>query len=257
MEDTGKMDKDDLIKSLQDLEFSQAEIDDIVSKAEKEDKFESKEPKEKPEDEKTIDEEAEDKAVAENDNDMKKSYDKIMSMKGDLDKSMTDFLNKYGNAPGIKTPDTDIEKVKAIEVDIEKSEVNSFEKAFGDKFDSIQKSLESQSTLNEEIVKSLQKMNETVNAIAEAPNPLKGIFGNYRGNLLEKGEKLDQDGRKVISLRNKDAALEEFQKAIDKVDNEQDKQIVRNLISDFNIANKTNQTGLNIVKKALNIDIEK
>ena len=248
--DIGKMDRDELIKSLADFDFSQEEIDAILEKGEKEEKFA---PKEKTEDEKTIDEEAKEKAG--NKDEMKKAYDKVMSMKEDLDKSMTDFLNKYGNAPGIKTPDTDIEKVKSEKEDIQKSEINDFEKAFGDKFDTITKSLENQSLINDELVKSLQKINSTVNAIAEAPNPFKGLFGNYKGSLVEKG--ISDTGKRIVSLRDKDQALEEFQKAVDKVENETDKQIVRNLISDFNISNKTNAVGLNIVKKALDIDIEK
>jgi len=256
MEDQDKMDKDELIKSLVEVGFSESEIDGIIEKAEKEDKFT---PKEKTADEKTIDEEAEEKAVnKESDSDdMKKSYDKVMSMKSELDKSMADFLNKYGSAAGIKTPDTDIEKVKSEKGDIQKSEVNDFEKAFGSKLDDIQKSFDGQSKINEEFLKSLQGIKETVNAIAETPNPFKGIFGNYKGNLLEKGEKLNDNGKRVISLRNKDQATEEFQKAVDLIENEADKQVVRNMISDFTITNKTNATGLNIVKKALDIDIEK
>lgn len=251
MEDIGKIDKEELVKSLIDLEFSQEEIDKIVEKAEKDEKFTAED---KPEANKTVDELAEEKAVDKDD--MKKAYDKVCSMKEDLDKSMTDFLNKYGNAPGIKTPDTNIETVKSEKEDIQKSEINDFEKAFGDKFDSISKSLENQSLINDELVKSLQKINETVNAIAETPNPFKGVFGNYKGSILEKGEN-SEGGKRVLSLRDKDQAIEEFQKAIDKVENEQDKQIVRDLLSDFTISNKANATGLNIVKKALNIDIEK
>ena len=252
MEDKDKMDRDDLIKSLQELDFSEAEIDDIVSKAEKDDKFA---PKEKEDDDKSIDEEAQEKVVDKDD--MKKSFDKVMAMKADLDKSMEDFLNKYGNAPGIKTPDTDLEKVKAIDEDILKSEINTLEKSFSSRLDEIQKSFTGQNEINNELLKSIQKVNETVNMIAETPNPFKGVFGNYKGNILEKGEKFNEGGKRVVSLRNKELATDEFQKAIDKVEDENDKQTIRDMISDYTISNKTSTTGLNIVKKALDIDFEK
>ena len=258
MKGQDKFDKDELIKSLEDLSFSQEEIDSIVEKAEKEGKFAPPAGSKAPDDDdETIDEKAVKKLDGKEKEEMQKSCDKIVKMKDELDKSMSAFLDKYGSAPGIPTPTTDLEKVKSEKLDIEKSEVNSFEKAFGSKFETIEKGLEAQTKINEEFLKSLQGISATVNAIAEAPNPFKSILGNYKGSLLEKGEKVGEDGKRVISLKNKEYALNEFQKAVDKVENEDDKQIVRNMISDFTIANKVSEIGINIVKKALNIDIEK
>lgn len=255
--------KDELRKSLLDI-FSTEEVDQMIEKAEKEGKFDKKEMGEKSDDEKTVDEEAVEKED-EDDDDVKKAYDKIMSMKSDLDKSMTNFLDKFGKMPGVKTPDTDITKKaeedqleKKKEV-IEKSEVNDFEKAFGSKFDEIQKSftdrLDAQSKVNEEIVKALHNVSETVNQIAQTPNPLKALTGKYQ--FIEKGEKTDENGKRVVSLRDKEAVQNEISKAIDKISDETDQQIVRDLLSDYTVTNRVNPKGLNIVKKALDIEFEK
>ena len=246
------IDKDELRKSLTELEFSDAEIKDILQKAEKDEK-----------DDETVDEiaakdaEGKETKVSETD-DMKKAYEDILNKKKDIDKSMTDFLNKYGNAPGIKTPDTDLEKVKAENYELNKSEVNGFEKAFGSKFESIEKGFSEQSKINEEIMKSLQGITTTVQAIADAPNPLKSLLGNYNRNILEKGEKTNKDGKRVLSYtQNKEAVLDEFAKAVDKVENEDDKQKIRNMISTLSISNRVSAEGIDIVNKALDIDIIK
>ena len=258
MAEKTKIDLDELRKSLKDLEFEENEISDILQKAEQEneeldqkpepkEKEKPSEPKEK-EDTETIDEQAQE---------VKKAYDEIKSMKDKLDKSMEEFLNRFGSAPGIPTPSTDL-AAKGAEP-IQKSEVNDFEKAFGAKVDSIEKSfgdfMLSQNKVNEDLVKSLENINGTVQAIASAPNPLKGIYGTY--GILEKGEEKTKDGKRVISLTNKDAANAEFFKAIDSIDNEDDKQTIRDMVSSFNVSGKLNPVGLNIVKKALDIDFEK
>lgn len=245
------LNKDELVKSLQDLDFSQEEIASIIEKGEKEGKFEVKE---KEDDEKTIDEEVAEKAP-EDKEDMKKAYNEIMSAKSSLEKAMESFLNKFGSVPGLTTP-TDFVK-KSEEVEIEKSEVNDFEKAFGDKFDTILKGFDNQTKFNEEIQKSMADMKNTVQAIAETPNPLKAFFSNYKSSVIEKGMREDENGKTVINLGNKEAVNEQFAKSIDKIENEQDKQTVRDLISAYNISGYTPAKGLDIVKKALNIDFEK
>lgn len=257
-----KIDIDELKKSLEELQFGEAEVASIVEKAIKENASEEDnddEEVEKPkadepkgDDTKTIDEEDNDKAQSE----MKKAFDKVMSAKTEFDKSMEEFLNKFGSVPGMPTPDTDFAKKKDGEP-IQKAFGDDFEKAFGEKFDTIMKGFENQTTVNNELIKSIAEVRETVNAIAETPNPLKGIFGNYGQNILEKGEKTNSDGKRVVSLRNKDAASAEFFKAIDVTENEQDKQIIRDMVSSFNISGQLNPVGLNIVKKALDIDFEK
>lgn len=274
--DKVRLDKDELIKSLQEFEFSQAEIDGIVEKAEKDGEFESKEKK----DDETIDEEAAEKNKNKEDEsgeEMKKAYDKVMSMKDELDKSMTEFLNKFGSAPGIKTPDTDLHKGEETEIEkseqerlAAKKEKKRFKKAErkrlakekkddinkGEKTD-IEKAFETQTDVNNQILKSLEKVTETVAKIAEAPNPMKSLWGSYGKSVIEKGERVDEDGKRIINLDNKDAMTEVIEKSIDKIENEQDKQIVRSMLSNYTISNKLSFDGLNIVKKAMNIDFEK
>jgi len=255
------LNKDELIKSLQDLDFEQSAIDSIIAKGEKGGNFEPDEKGEKKEETETIDEaKAEKKKDDEGEEaeDMKKAFNEIMSAKTALDKSMEDFLNKFGNAPGIKTPDTDLSNGAGVEKkEIQKSITDEFEKSFGDKLDVFAKGFESQSKINEELVKSLRNITETVNAIADAPSPMKSIIGNYRNNLLEKGEKTDENGKKIISLGNKEVVEACIEKAIKVTENEEDKTELRATLSDFSIANKVRPVGFNIVKKALDIDFGK
>jgi hypothetical protein len=248
------LDKEDLRKSLLDF-FTEDEADEMLEKAEKEGKFEVKDDEsgdKTPEDEETVDQKAVKEGVK--DDEVKKAYDKIMSAKADLDKSMTDFLDKFGSMPGVKTPDSDFTE-KSEEDTLEKSEVNDFEKAFGSKFDSIEKGFETQNKVNEKILKSIQGLSHTVNQIAETPNPFKALTKSY--GFIEKGEKTNEGGQKVVNLNNKEVVISEIEKSLDKIENEQDNQLVRNMLSDYSISNKLNPTGLNIVKKALNIDFEK
>ena len=255
--DIGLLNREDLIKSLQDLEFSPDEITDIVSKAEKEGKFEAGETKEEEKETETIDEAKAD--AAEDKDDMKKAFDKIMDMKASIDKSMAEFLDMFGKVPGMTTP-TDFTK-KSEEDELKKAEEANIEKAFGDKFGTIEKSIqsfvESQATINEKITKALDEVALDIKKVAEAPNPLKGIFGNYKGNILEKGEKVNEQGKTVVSLRNKEQVEGLFEKAINKSDNEEDKKFMRSALADNSISNKIQNTGFDIVKKALEIDFEK
>ena len=247
-----KPDRDELIKSLQELEFSEEEIAIVIEKAEKDGKFvKDDEPVDDPEEYDEPEEKEKD------DEEVKKAYDKIMSMKDELDKSMTAFLDKYGNVPNLKKPTSSVEAIKSEKTDIEKAEVVDIEKAFGDRFDTIIKSFESQSKFNDELQKSIGDLKEEVEKIANTPNPFKGLFGSYKNSIIEKGEKTNEEGQPVYSLKDKSAVTEVFEKAIDKVSDEKDKSLIRNMISDYTISNKTNDTGLNIVKKALNIDFEK
>lgn len=252
--DTGLLNKDELIKSLQEFDFTQEEIDSFIQKAEKDGKFEPKS-KEEEENEKTVDEEKVEKV--EDKDEMKKAFDKIMDMKTEIDKSMTEFLDKFGRVPGMPTP-TDFTK-KSEEDELNKAEKEDIQKAFVGKFDEISKSIEnrfeSQTRVNEEIVKSLKEMSETVNAIAEAPNPFKGIRNSY--NFIEKSEKTDENGKKVVSLRNKEQVEKLIEKAIDKTEDSIDKKELRDTLSDYSIAGKIRPAGFDIVKKALEIEFEK
>lgn len=251
-----KIDKDELRKSLLDFDFTPEEVELMIEKAEKDGQLEDKK-----EDDTTIDEDAQDKKKedetekgCDDEMDVKKAYDKIMSMKADLDKSIEVFYDKFGNAPGFTIP-TDFFTKKAVENDIEKSEVVDIEKAFGDKFNELQKGFNDQNSAIDEIRKSLVEVSETVNKIAQAPNPFKSLMGKYQ--FLEKGEKFDENGKQVINLKDKDATIETFSKAIDKIEDEADQNVVRNMLSDYTISRKTSPAGLNIVKKALSVEFEK
>lgn len=243
-----KEDKDELIKSLEGL-FTEEEIQALIEKAEIEGKFEDKdddddEKEKKDGDDKTVDEEAQEN--------MKKAYDEIMSKKSELDKSIDAFCDKFGNVPGFTKP-TDFFVKKSEETDIEKSEKVDIEKAFDSKFDEIQKSFDNQLKEIDELKKSMEVLVEDVKKFAEAPNPLKSLMGKYQ--FIEKGDKDDKDN---LSLsKDKSKVIDLFVKSLDKIEDIEDQGLVRNMISDYTISNKTNTTGLNIVKKAMNIDFEK
>ncbi len=240
--------KGELKKSLVELDFSEEEIASIIEKAEKDGKLEE-----------VSDDKVVDKPDDYDGDDMKKSYDKVMSAKAEFDKSMSEFLDKFGKVPGFEKPTNSVDK--SVNEDINKSMINDFEKSFGDKFGLIEKSLtdffSNQGEINEKLSKSLDKLSEDVQAIAEAPNPLKGIFGSYKNSVIEKGIKTDEDGKAVYSLKDKPAVIDSFEKSLDKIENEKDKQVVRDMISSYTISGKVSETGLNIVKKALDIDFEK
>lgn len=241
---------EDLRKALTDLDFSQEEIESMISKAEKEEEIKDEKSEE---DKKTVDQENQEDSEEE----VKKAFSKVMDMKTELDKAMDSFFDKYGSVPGFSKPE-DPFCMKAIENDIEKAEVVDFQKSFDTIqkgfTDMIEKAFSEQSVVIDDLKKSLDTVKEDIKKVAEAPNPFKSLTGRYQ--FLEKGEK--EDGKQSLSLaRNKHKVIDTFVKSLDKIENEEDQNVVRNMISDFTIANKTNEAGLNIVSKAMEIDFEK
>lgn len=228
---------DELRKSLKDLEFSDEEIEAMVEKAEQAEI--EKAEKIEDEDEEEVDESDEKEEVDEDE--MKKAMDTIKSMKTELDKAMDSFLDRFGKVPGFTTPNFDV-KNKSIETDIEKS---------------FHKSFEAQTEVNSEIRKSLDELKGMVEKIAEAPNPLKSLFGDYQRNVIEKGEKFDDEGKQIVSLNNKKAVQDTLLKSLDVVKEADHIQLIRDEISNFTVTNKLNPKTLNIVKKALNVEFEK
>lgn len=234
-------DIDELRKSLTDLEFSNDEINEIISKAE---------------DEEVEVEDEEEKEENNKSEEMSKAYTDIMKMKTDLDKAMDSFLDRFGNVPGFKKPDFDV-KNKSVEVDIEKSEKEDIMKGIMDNFSSIQDTINSQKEFNDEIKKSLESISETVQKIAEAPNPFKALLGNYSNSIIQKGESVDSEGKTIINVRNKKAVQDILLKSLDKITEEDHKTAVRDEISNFTVTNKLNPKTLDIVKKAMNVEFEK
>lgn len=243
---------EDLRKSLKDLEFSNEEIEEMVNKAVQMDISKSEDESEEEEEEgkeKESDEENEGSETEEDENEMKKAFDDIKKMKSELDKAMDTFLDRFGNVPGFNKPDFDI-KNKGIDNDIEK--------AFGsEKLNMIEKSFEKQEEVNSNILKSLDALKESVNQIANAPNPLKSLLGDYSGSIIQKGERTDENGKSVINVSNKKAVQEVLLKSLDVLKEEDHKQLVRDEISNFTVVNKLNPKTLNIVSKAMNVEFEK
>ena len=243
---------EDLKKALTDLDFSPEEIDSMISKAEKDEEVKDEKSEE---DKETIDQKNQD--AGEEKDEMKKAFDKVKDMKTELDKAMDSFFDKYGSVPGFTKPE-DPFCMKSVENDIEKSEKEDIQKSFDTIqkgfSDLIEKAFADQNTVIDELKKSISDIKEDVAKVAEAPNPLKSLLGKY--NYIEKGEK-DNDRKSISLSTDRYKALEVFEKSLSKIENEEDQNVVRNMISDFTIAKKTNQTGLNIVSKAMEIEFEK
>jgi len=260
-----KLDRDELIKSLQSFDFSPEDIEEIVKAADEKGQLITIEDvpeiekgmdgeegeKKKEEDEETIDEA-----------DMKKAYDDIMKKKEELDKSMESFMDKFGNLPvgGKPTGEPNAVTAKSVEPDIEKGletiKESDFEKSFGDKFEQIEKSFADQNLMNSKIMEQLGEISKSVEQIAVTPNPLKSLLGDYGNKLINKSA--DAEGKSVYSLsREKNAILDQLEKSLDSITNERDKQIIRDSISTFNISGYIPEAGKHIVSKALNIDFEK
>lgn len=254
-----RLDLDELRKSLQELEFSETEIQEVLEKAEAENKLldddDSITKGCDAEKGKVTDKDVADPAELEKE-EMKKAYDEIMYKKTDLDKSISDYCDKFGNVPGFTKPD-DFFTSKSLDVNIEKgftAQNDLFEKAFAG-VEALKITVMEQVEINKGITDSLNKIQKSVEEIANTPNPLKGLFGSYQNKVVEKGGK---DGDvDVISLRDRGAAINAFEKSLDKIENEEDKNAVRSLISTFTINKTVNDKALNIVKKALKVDFEK
>lgn len=254
-----RLDLDELKKSLEGLDFEEKEIQEILEKAEAEnllaDEQEAIEKGEKAGKGVTDNEVADPKDMDQKE--MEKAYENIMSKKAEVEKSISEYCDKFGNVPGFKKP-TDFFTSKSLDVDIEKgfsTQNTMFEKAFAG-VEELRLTVMKQVEINKGISDSLSEINKTVNEIASAPNPLKGLFGSYHNRVVEKGEGKDNDAN-VISLRDRQTTLDTFEKSLDKIQNEEDKNAVRSLISTFTISKSVNERALNIVKKAMNVEFEK
>lgn len=240
------LNKDELRKSLEGLGFTSEEVNDLILKAEKEGKFEEEE-------------EEEDDPSPE---DMEKAYSDLEKMYEGFQSNLSTFLDKYGKVPGFKTPTFDV-KEKSIENDIEKGlnvdfgeSLKLIQKSIQDQFDQLQVKLE-ESTLvrSESIEKSLNGLHDQFEEFLNAPNPLKSILGNY--SPIEKGIRENENGKQIVSRSNKKMVQDCFMKAIDKVEAEDQKEMLRAGLSNLTIVGNCNPKAYSIVEKALDVEFEK
>lgn len=259
-----KIKKDDLVKALTDVGFSEEDIEQAVEKAMEEGKLDTEEPgNEEGNEEKE---------------EMEKALQGIAKLKGDLQKAESEFLDRFGNVEGFTKPtefitksEQEIEELakqqeaeirKSIEEELENNQETLF-KSEDFKDDLVKGVVDSMSTSFtekfENIQKSITTIQEEVKAIADAPNPLKGIFGNYQKELIQKS--VDAEGNASVSMKDKNSTLnllESAKTAAEKAGKSEDVNILKGMISDFNITNTINNDhGLNIVKSYTDIDIEK
>ena len=238
-------------KAIKKSEEGQNKIEDQAKK-EGLDKEESKseETKEEP---KSEEEKPEDEI------EKKKAIYKAMCEKLDsLQKSVKEFGDMYGEmlgSPAAGTPSDDLKK--SIEDDIQKSftgQVDAIQKSFDSKVDEITKSFENKFTSQEEIIKSLR---DEVKKIGDTPLPTKSVI--HAANFFEKGIGSEDVDKKTMSIANdKDDLIKSMEDLLSKSNDDHEKEILSNGISDFLISGPRNVNAakaLAAVSKKMNITL--
>ena len=90
------MKRDELVKALTEVGFSDEEIQESIQKAEASGKLEADEPEK--------DEEGDDNEPEVDKDEMKKAYDEVMSAKSSFDKAMESFMDRFGNVASFEKP---------------------------------------------------------------------------------------------------------------------------------------------------------
>lgn len=203
---------EDLRKSLQGI-FSDDEINDLL-KSEDGDK-DDMDTEEKEDDD---DEEGDDKEE-------KEDTEKSQTSKDDLEKSI------QAKTAELKTLLSERKKLEPIE----KSEPANDElfKSFGQKYDSLEKSLNdvkdefatSLSTIN----KSLETLQKSIETIGENS---KGMKGHQFSNFIQKGGEQTEDGFTMLNIRDKESISKSLMDIMEKSQGEE-KEALSNAIMNF------------------------
>ena len=200
---------EDLRKSLQGI-FSDEEINDLL-KSEDGNK-DDMDTEEKEDD----DEEGEDKE--------KEDTEKSQTSKQDIQKSIQSKLDE------LKTLQVELKKLEPV---IEKSESDELIKSFGQKYDSLEKSLNdvkdefatSLSTIN----KSLSDLQKSIETIGENS---RGMKGHQFSNFIQKGGEQTEDGFTMLNVRDKESISKSLMDIMEKSQGEE-KEALSNAIMNF------------------------
>lgn len=220
---------EDLRKSLQGI-FSDDEINDLL-KSEDGDKDDMNT------EEKEDDDEGEDKEEKEDDT------EKSQTSKDDLEKSI------QAKTAELKTLLSERKKFEPIE----KSESDELVKSFGQKYDSLEKSLNevkdefatSLSTIN----KSLADLQKSIDTIGENS---RGMKGHQFSNFIQKGGEQTEDGFTMLNVRDKEAISKSLMDIMEKSQGEE-KEALSNAIMNFECTGVTsliqNRTAMGALAK--------
>lgn len=220
---------EDLRKSLQGI-FTDDEINDLL-------KSEDGDKDDMDTEEKEDDDEGEDKEEKEDDT------EKSQTSKDDLEKSI------QAKTAELKTLLSERKKFEPIE----KSESDELVKSFGQKYDSLEKSLNevkdefatSLSTIN----KSLADLQKSIDTIGENS---KGMKGHQFSNFIQKGGEQTEDGFTMLNVRDKEAISKSLMDIMEKSQGEE-KEALSNAIMNFECTGVTsliqNRTAMGALAK--------
>lgn len=221
---------EDLRKSLQGI-FTDDEINDLL-KSEDGDKDDMN-TEEKEDD----GEEGEDKEEKEDDT------EKSQTSKDDLEKSI------QAKTAELKTLLSERKKFEPIE----KSESDELVKSFGQKYDSLEKSLndvrEEFTTSLDTINKSLADLQKSIDTIGENS---RGMKGHQFSNFIQKGGEQTEDGFTMLNVRDKEAISKSLMDIMEKSQGEE-KEALSNAIMNFECTGVTsliqNRTAMGALAK--------
>jgi hypothetical protein len=220
---------EDLRKSLQGI-FSDDEINDLL-------KSEDGDKDDMDTEEKEDEGEGEDKEEKEDDT------EKSQTSKDDLEKSI------QAKTAELKTLLSERKKFEPIE----KSESDELVKSFGQKYDSLEKSLNevkdefttSLSTIN----KSLADLQKSIDTIGENS---RGMKGHQFSNFIQKGGEQTEDGFTMLNVRDKEAISKSLMDIMEKSQGEE-KEALSNAIMNFECTGVTsliqNRTAMGALAK--------
>lgn len=202
---------EDLRKSLQGI-FSDEEINDLL-KSEDGDK----------DDMDTEEKEDDDKEKGE-DKEEKEDTEKSQTSKQDIQKSIQSKLDE------LKILQVELRKLEPV---IEKSESDELVKSFGQKYDSLEKSLndvkdEFSTSLNT-INKSLEVLQKSIETIGENS---RGMKGHQFANFIQKGGEQTEDGFTMLNVRDKEAITKSLMDIMEKSAGEE-KEALSNAIMNY------------------------
>lgn len=220
---------EDLRKSLQGI-FSDDEINDLL-KSEDGDK-DDMDTEEKEDD----DEEGEDKE--------KEDTEKSQTSKQDIQKSIQSKLDE------LKTLQVELKKLEPV---IEKSESDELIKSFGQKYDSLEKSL---NDVKDEFATSLTSINKSLSDLQKSIETIgensRGMKGHQFANFIQKGGEQTEDGFTMLNVRDKESISKSLMDIMEKSQGEE-KEALSNAIMNFECTGVTsliqNRTAMNVLAK--------
>jgi hypothetical protein len=220
---------EDLRKSLQGI-FTDDEINDLL-------KSEDGDKDDMDTEEKEDDDEGEDKEEKEDDT------EKSQTSKDDLEKSI------QAKTAELKTLLSERKKFEPIE----KSESDELVKSFGQKYDSLEKSLndvrEEFTTSLDTINKSLADLQKSIDTIGENS---RGMKGHQFSNFIQKGGEQTEDGFTMLNVRDKEAISKSLMDIMEKSQGEE-KEALSNAIMNFECTGVTsliqNRTAMGALAK--------